>query len=249
MRLPSVSYWPPWHGQPKPAGVDSCSVTLPFSVFPVVVLPIGPFACTGQPRWAHRLEMIVKLGTFVEPDVTLPLFRMNAVRLDVDALRRIEHERRDVPLALGEVVDGPEVDRVVLLPEKARQDGEAGDRDGDDGADHGAEAERRRLEELAARVALRGVGGRRRDDAGSRELTVRGLAHLRLDRDMTAAQLPRRLARPDEAEDDRDHQADRRDPQRVDDQPDEDHDDAEGEAHGADRRGRQVLLVVLCRVH
>ena len=22
VRLPSVSYWPPWHGQPKPAGCD-----------------------------------------------------------------------------------------------------------------------------------------------------------------------------------------------------------------------------------
>ena len=28
-----------------------------------VLLSVGPFACTGQPRWAQRFEMIVKLGT------------------------------------------------------------------------------------------------------------------------------------------------------------------------------------------
>ena len=27
------------------------------------VLAVGPFACTGQPRWAQWFEMIVKLGT------------------------------------------------------------------------------------------------------------------------------------------------------------------------------------------
>src|SRR5262245_1878600 len=38
----------------------------------------GPFGWTGQPRWAQRFEMIVKLG----PLSVAPLFRMYALRRD-----------------------------------------------------------------------------------------------------------------------------------------------------------------------
>ena len=69
VRLPSWSNALPWHGQPKPAGTTGSSVISPFAVFSYFVglpriWPVGPFACTGQPRWAQRLEMIVKLGSF-----------------------------------------------------------------------------------------------------------------------------------------------------------------------------------------
>src|SRR4051794_34481024 len=85
VRLPSVSYWPPWHGQPKPAGTVGLKVTSPFAVFSLTdgrprISPEGPFACTGHPRCAHRLEMMVKLGTCLPLEVTVPLFRTNAVR-------------------------------------------------------------------------------------------------------------------------------------------------------------------------
>src|SRR5689334_17516524 len=85
VRLPSVSYCPPWHGQPKPAGTAGLKTTRPlfvcsFCVGRPRISPDGPFACTGQPRCAHRLEMIVKLGTCFPSDATLPLFLTNAVR-------------------------------------------------------------------------------------------------------------------------------------------------------------------------
>ena len=49
---------------------------------------------------------------------------------------------------------------MALLAEEAREDREAGDRDGDDAADDSAEAERRALEEAAARELLAGRGRR-----------------------------------------------------------------------------------------
>src|SRR5689334_16901886 len=66
MRLPSVSYWPPWQGQPKFAGFTfvSFSVSAPdLSVTTRVgFASTGPFGCTGHPRCAQRFERIVKLG-------------------------------------------------------------------------------------------------------------------------------------------------------------------------------------------
>src|SRR3954471_19355494 len=50
---------------------------------PVNFGPLGPFACTGQPRWTQWFEMIVKLGTCscgLSGFGTLPLLRTKAVR-------------------------------------------------------------------------------------------------------------------------------------------------------------------------
>ena len=50
---------------------------------PVYFGPLGPFACTGQPRWTQWLEMIVKLGTCsdgLSGLATRPLLRTKAVR-------------------------------------------------------------------------------------------------------------------------------------------------------------------------
>ena len=80
MRLPSVSYWPPWHGQPKPAAaaVGIRVTTLLLAVLSVFVSSASgrPFTWTGQPRWTQRLETIVKLGLSPRK----PLLRMYAVR-------------------------------------------------------------------------------------------------------------------------------------------------------------------------
>ena len=75
MRLPSVSYWPPWHGQPKPDGLTGIQVT----VFRYCVASLrftSAFGWTGQPRWAQWFEMNVKLGSLPRK----PLLRMKAVR-------------------------------------------------------------------------------------------------------------------------------------------------------------------------
>src|SRR6478735_367223 len=76
VRLPSVSYCPPWQGQPKPAiEIAGISVT---SLYCFVSRSLsGPFGCTGQPRCAQWFEMIVKLGR----PFNWPLYRTNAVRL------------------------------------------------------------------------------------------------------------------------------------------------------------------------
>src|SRR6185437_13202412 len=76
IRFPSVSYCPPWHGQPKPDGFDGISVTSRncFSCF----MKSSPFGCTGHPRCAQWFEMIVKLGR----PFSSPLLRTKAVRLD-----------------------------------------------------------------------------------------------------------------------------------------------------------------------
>ena len=78
VRLPSVLYWPPWHGQPKPAGSTGVYVTFrrPARYVRCLSGVVGPFACTGQPRWTQRLERIVKLGS----PSSRPLKRTYAVR-------------------------------------------------------------------------------------------------------------------------------------------------------------------------
>src|SRR6185436_11344725 len=77
VRLPSVSYWPPWHGQPKPA-IEMAGTSDTSRNREAFAGSSGPFGCTGQPRWAQWFEMIVKLGW----SFSWPLYRMNAVRLD-----------------------------------------------------------------------------------------------------------------------------------------------------------------------
>ena len=107
---------------------------------------------------------------------------------------------------------------MALLTEEARQDGEPGDRNGDEAADHAAETEGRTFEELAPRKPLAGLRMRHRRATGLRRrahLTCAGrpwLSPLRLDDERPPAQLRGRLARPEGAEDQRDRAADRRDP-------------------------------------
>src|SRR5581483_7246595 len=167
------------------------------------------------------------------------------------AFLRVDVERRDVPLAFLELADRPHVDAMVLLPEERRQHGEARDRDGDQPADHAAEAERRALEEAASREALTRRRRRHRRTArrgGRADLPGAGLAQiapLRDDDDRLAAQLARGVAPPEDAEDDRDRGADRRDPERVDDQSDEKDGDADRESDRPERGRRQMLLVLL----
>ena len=85
---------------------------------------------------------------------------------------------------------------MLRLAEEPREDREAGDGQGDQAADHGAEAERRALEEDAARD---GVSGGL--DAGDPVLVGRRrrLAPLRLDGDRLPAQLGGRVARPEDS--------------------------------------------------
>ena len=113
----------------------------------------GPFGCTGQPRCAQWFEMIVKLG---RPLSSWPLYRTNAVRRETVPWRQVAHERRDDELALREVRERADV--VSLLPcfRNAGPTMKPSAGSGDDAADHGAEAERRGLEELRARVAVLG---------------------------------------------------------------------------------------------
>src|SRR6186997_1047973 len=73
---------------------------------------------------------------------------------------RVREERRDDVLALGEVLERPEVGLVLLEVRERREDGEPEDGERDDGADRRAETEGRRLEEARARVALERLLGR-----------------------------------------------------------------------------------------
>ena len=101
-------------------------------------------------------------------------------------------------------VTGPRSTSCRFWPRNAGRTREAGDRHGDDAADHAAEAERRALEELAAREALAGLGcgiASPTSQAGRRR-RPRRLAALRLDVDRLPAELGGRVARPEEAEDD-----------------------------------------------
>ena len=75
MRLPSVSYWPPWHGQPNPA-IEIVGISVASLKCLVDLSSSGPLGCTGQPRCAQWFEMMVKLGRLF----SCPLFRTNAAR-------------------------------------------------------------------------------------------------------------------------------------------------------------------------
>ena len=101
----SLSYWPPWHGQPKPAaaavGIRVTRWPSFTSVFACRRRAGSPFTCTGQPRWTQRFERSVKLG----PSSSRPLFRMYAVRRETSPSLGLEQERDDHVLVLGEVLD------------------------------------------------------------------------------------------------------------------------------------------------
>src|SRR5579859_1750375 len=165
------------------------------------------------------------------------------------ALRWVDGEGSDVPLADRELLDRAEIDLVLLLVEEGRQEREAGDRHRDDAADHAAEAERGALEEAAPRHGGLGdvgkrdsllVGGRRRHPRAG----LARLPPLGLDDERMPAQLGGRVARPEDPEDDGDRRADRGDQLGIDDQADENDDDADREADRPQRRRRQMRLLV-----
>jgi hypothetical protein len=192
--------------------------------------------------------MIVKLGTCFPSNATEPLLRTNAVRRDVSpsAGSTMNVVMYHEPSANSET--GPRSTVCRFCP----RNGEAGDGHGHDAADDGAEAERRRLEELAAREPLARRGRRHRvpaDGRGQRR-RVAGvrLAHLPmlgLDDDRLSAELGRGVARPEEPEDDRDRGADRPDDRRGDDEAHETDDDADREPDRPQARRREMLLVVV----
>ena len=154
-------------------------------------------------------------------------------------LRRERLERCDDVLALGEVLERPEIDVLLRwIVRERRRDREPDDRDRDDRPDDSSDPERGELEELAPRVALGRLDSIDDLDLGfSRE--------FRRDRRSRACAVARsRIADPEQAEDDRDTRADRDDPP-VDDEADKDQRHAGGEAEREDRGCRQVRAGVL----
>ena len=126
-----------------------------------------------------------------------------------------------------------------LLALERGGDEQAERRDGDEAADHGAEAERRGLEELAPREAvadgLAGAVDRRRRRPPRQQAAEAGGS--------ASVAWRERSRDPEEAEDERDRAADR-DRRPADDQANEDADDADGESDRPQRRGRKVRLIV-----
>src|SRR5690349_19347279 len=166
----------------------------------------------------------------------------------------IEEERREPPLALGEVGERPEVDEMLPLLAEGRPERHHRDGNRDETADDGPEAEGRPLEESASREALAGrrLGHRRLPVVRRNRRCVAdpGLTpRLRLDRRRSAAVVSRRVANPEEGEDDRDRAADRSDHARADDQADEDAGDPGREADRVERRRRSVRLVPVLGLH
>ncbi len=157
---------------------------------------------------------------------------------------RVHEELRHEPLAFREVLQRAQVDFRVPLSLERGDDHEADGGHGHETADQTAQPERRALEEPIAREALAGL------DLGRCRLARIGragfacAAALRLDRgDRLASKLLRRCAGPEEAADDRDHDADRHDHLRVDDQPDEDAGDPRREPDRIERRARGMRPV------
>src|SRR5205823_7401104 len=86
VRLPSLSYWLLWHGQPKPERPTTGISLIVSPLFECSVAAFEswtrPFGCVGQPRCAQRLEMMEKLGSWrpVFGSLARPLLRTYAVR-------------------------------------------------------------------------------------------------------------------------------------------------------------------------
>ena len=145
-------------------------------------------------------------------------------------------------LPSGIVGHRPEVVILVALLQERRRDHEAEDRDGDEPADHGAEAEGRDLEELRARVAVGGILRRQLLALDDRRAAL-GRHLVRLGQLRARGQ----VAHPEEAEDEREDRAERGDVP-GDDQADEEHHDADGEADRPEARARNVRVLVVGRV-
>ncbi len=158
------------------------------------------------------------------------------MRLAHLAVSLVGRERGNLPLALGEVVERPQVDVRIVLVDEGGGDRESEDRQRDDRADGSADSDRGALEELRALVPRRPAF-----------LLLGDLDRLRygyLDRLGLAAHLARGLANPEEAEDDGEDDADHRRPD-VHDQPEQDEGNGAGKGERPDRRRREVGLSVL----
>ena len=155
---------------------------------------------------------------------------------------RVLEECGDHELALGKVVERPELDVRLVLVRERRQHHEAEHRQRDHAPDHAAEAERGRGEKHAARVGgalvVALVGTRR----GSRE---RG-SSLRLDRRRRGSYGLRDVADPEEPEGEGDHAADDRGDS-ADDKTGENDGDADRKADRPEARRREVRRLVVVR--
>ncbi len=237
VRFPSVSYWPPWQGQPKPTASTGIRSTL------------SPYVCL-----LLVLDRSVRLHRAAE--VRAPGVERREARLAVEqavvadehraprhlADRRILQVGGDHELALGEVLDRPEVDALPLLVRERGQNREAEDRQGDDATDHGAETECARGEERAPRIRPLLILARVRRGCGGGQRRAR----LGLDRGRRRAHRPRDVADPEEAEDERDHGADHRG-DGADDETGEENRDADREADRPEARRRRVRRLVVVR--
>jgi hypothetical protein len=128
----------------------------------------------------------------------------------------------------------------VLLPEERRDDRDPGHRNGDQAADHAAEAERGGLEEPRAREALDLALVRERQRESRLGRGARAHRRRRLPVQVGAAG---DVAHPEEAEDERDHGADRGHEPTHDDSRQEDG-NADGEPDRPEARRRRMRLTL-----
>ena len=173
----------------------------------------------------------MKLGTFP----TTPLLRTYAARRETSPAPGSERKVATTNWPSGNALIGPRVDRPPPLAEERWQHREPDRRQRHAQGDKTAEPERRPLEQAVARKPLRArllaaTSCRARDDLSPRRTAV--------------------ATYPAEAGDDCYRAAERREYNRVHDQPDKQHGDPDREADRPDRgSGRGILPTLLPRLH
>ena len=159
MRLPSVSYWPPWHGQPKPAGWPASAevdVALP-SVLTLLGSRIdGPVRLhrAAEVRAAVREDREARLAFS-----SRPLLRMYAVRRETSPSRGSSTKVVTTNLPSGKFESGPRSTSWTPAPRSAGATTKPSGGTVTTPPISAPEPERRALEELVAREAL-GLGRR-----------------------------------------------------------------------------------------
>ena len=186
-------------------------VTVVFVVLTVFLFASssGPAGWTGQPRWAQRFEMIVKLGR----PLRVPLERRNVVRLETSPSAGSSKNVTTYHWPSPKASSGPMSMSFCACPTKGGMMAKPATGTVIEAPDERAEPERGGLEELRAREALDlGLVGERQsravaDDRRSADRRRRAaFAGARRGRG-TAHDVPG----PEEAEDERDRGPDRRD--------------------------------------
>ena len=109
VRFPSVSYWPPWHGQPKPTASTADQVDVVARTPSSSPRRSARSAAPGSRGARSASRSIVKLGS----PSSRPLLRMYTVRRVTSPTSGSSQVRGDHELALGEVLDRAEVDVLV----------------------------------------------------------------------------------------------------------------------------------------